>query len=339
MADLDLDGLDPDLRLVTGYEDVRAALRDPRLSPRSFTDNMIAGGLSVETAHQLTPLFRRHGEEHRRHRALLASAFTPRRVERLRPVAAAVAGRLADDLVAAGPGADFDAVFAARLPAEVFAVLFGLPVEDRDRLAAWANELALAFFGIGDADTVARVEAAAADLRAYSRALVADRRDRPGDDLVSQLLEAEIDGERLGDDDLVAIITGFIFAGSETTRRQLGALVAVFADRPDDWRRLGEDHALIPTAVEEVLRLHGIVPGLTRVDVETGERLAVVFVTANRDAAAFEDPERFDIARAGADAHLTFGWGPHFCVGAGLARVELTEAVRALVERFPDGLV
>lgn len=328
-----------ELRLITGYEDVRAALRDPRLSPRSFTDDMVAAGLSTGTAHQLTPLFRRHGDEHKRHRALLSAAFTPRRVERLRPVAAEVAGRLADELVAIGPGhitaEVFDEVFAARLPAEVFAVLFGLPVEDRDRLAAWANDLALAFFGLGDPAAVPVVEAAADGLRAYSQALVSDRRARPGDDLVSHLLAAEIDGERLGEDDLVATITGFIFAGSETTRRQLGAMVVAFGAHPAAWSRLRSEPALVPTAVEEVLRLHGIVPGLTRVDVDTGERLAVVFVTANRDPVAFPEPEAFDVARAGADAHLTFGWGPHFCLGAGLARVELTEALRALLERFP----
>lgn len=324
-----------DLHLVTGYEEVRATLRDPRLSPRSFTDDMVAARLSVAAAHQLTPLFRRHGEEHRHHRALLAAAFTPRSVERLRPVAADVAGRLADELVVAGPDGSFDEVFAARLPAEVFAVLFGLPVGDRDRLAGWANDLALAFFGLADPASVAVVERAASEMRAYSLELVAARRAEPGDDLVSHLLAAEIDGRRLDDDDLVATITGFIFAGSETTRRQLGELMTAFAAHPEAWARLRAEPDLVPSAVEEVLRLHGIVPGLTRVDLETGERLAVVFVTANRDPAAFDDPDRFDVARPDADAHLTFGWGPHFCLGAGLARVELTEALRALLDRFP----
>ena len=188
------------------------------------------------------------------------------------------------------------------------------------------------------------VDATAAEMREWSLGLIADRRVRPTDDLVTHLVEAEVDGERLDDEDVVDVITGFVFAGSETTRRQLTAIVVAFAEHPDDWERLAADVALVPGAVEEVMRLRPIVPGMRREAVEPFEhrglelapdaRIVTSFVTANTDAHTFADPDTFDITRANADAHVTFGWGPHFCIGAGLARVELQEALRALVTRF-----
>jgi cytochrome P450 len=323
---------------------VRSLLRDRRLSPRSFVDDMLAAGLSRQTAEQLTPLFRRDGDEHRHHRALLSAAFTPRRVERLRPIAAEVAGRLADGLVARGGRGDFVEAFATPLPSEVFAGLFGLPPEDRDRLARWSAVVAQAFAPLTGPEQVAAVESAAADLRAYCGALVARRRAEPADDLVTHLLEAEVDGERLDDTEVIATMSGFIFAGSETTRRQLTALISVFAAHPDSWERLAAAPDGVDTAVEEVLRHRSIVPALSRVAVEPfehddlelapGGRLLASFETANHDPAVFDDPQTFDVERANAAEHVTFGWGPHFCMGAGLARLELQESLRALLARF-----
>ena len=187
-------------------------------------------------------------------------------------------------------------------------------------------------------------EAAAAELQAWCATLIADRRAHPTDDLVTHLLEVEVDGERLDDVDITAVITGFVFAGAETTKRQLTQLVIAFAEHPDSWQQLADRPDLIPNAVEEVMRYRPIVPALTRVAVDPtahdelelapGDRAVVVIDTANRCPATFADPDTFDVARLGADAHLTFGWGPHFCVGAGLARVEMQEALRALVTRF-----
>jgi cytochrome P450 len=329
---------------------VRSLLRDRRLSPRSFVDDMLAAGLSRQTAEQLTPLFRRDGDEHRHHRALLSAAFTPRRVERLRPIAAEVAGRLADGLVARGGRGDFVEAFATPLPSEVFAGLFGLPPEDRDRLARWSAVVAQAFAPLTGPEQVAAVESAAADLRAYCGALVARRRAEPADDLVTHLLEAEVDGERLDDTEVIATMSGFIFAGSETTRRQLTALISVFAAHPYSWERLAAAPDGVDTAVVEVLRHRSIVPALSRVAVEPfehddlelapGGRLLASFETANHDPAVFDDPQTFDVERANAAEHVTFGWGPHFCLGAGLARLELQESLRALLARFgPPALV
>jgi cytochrome P450 len=326
------------------WEDNRAALADRRLSPRSFADDMVANGLSPETALQVAPLFSRHGEEHRHLRAVLSTAFTPKKVEQLRPAARAIAERLADGIAEVGGACEFVAAFATPLPPEVFAMLFGLPVGDRDRLAQWAEAIALAFSPMMPPEDVARVEEAAAEMRAYGHERIAVARAEPGDDLVTRLVEAEVDGHRLSDDDVIAMITGFVFAGAETTRRQLTAGIQVLADHPDDWGRLAAEPELIPNAVEEILRHSGIVPGMTRraeepfdrddLDVPEGGRLLLSFAAANHDPDRFEDADAFVLERPDAHAHVTFGWGPHLCVGAGLARLELQEALGVLTSRF-----
>ncbi len=332
------------MAVVLTWDASREVVSDRRLSPRSFSEDMIASGLSPATAAQVAPLFSRHGAEHRHLRAVLATAFTPRKVEQLRPAARAIADRLAGAIADAGGACELVAAFAEPLPPEVFAILFGLPLEDRDRMAGWASTIALAFSTAMEPEHVARVEAAAAEMRAYGLERIAASRAAPGDDLVTRLLEAEVDGHRLSEDDVIAMITGFVFAGAETTRRQLTAAVELLAEHPADWERLAADPELVPIAVEEILRVRGIVPGLTRraeepferddLAVGEGGRLLLSFTSANQDAARFPDPAVFVLDRSDAQAHLTFGWGPHLCVGAGLARLELQEGLRALTARF-----
>jgi cytochrome P450 len=234
--------------------------------------------------------------------------------------------------------------FAEPLPPEVFALLFGLPVDDRDRMARWAASIALAFSMEMVPEQVTEVEAAAAEMRAYGLERIAASRAAPGDDLVTRLLEAEVDGRRLSDDEVIAMITGFVFAGAETTRRQMTAAVELLAEHPQDWERLAEEPELLPNAVDEILRHRGIVPGLTRraevpfehdgLTVPEGGRVLLSFATANHDRARFAEPDAFVVDRPDAHAHLTFGWGPHLCVGAGLARLELAEGLGALTTRF-----
>jgi cytochrome P450 len=305
---------------------------------------MVANGLSPATALQVAPLFSRHGDEHRHLRAVLSTAFTPKKVEQLRPATRAIAERLADEIADAAGACEFVATFAEPLPPEVFALLFGLPVEDRSRLGRWAAAIALAFGQWLPPEHVAMVEAAAAEMRAYGQERIAASRAHPGDDLVTRLVEAEVDGHRLSEDDVIGMITGFVFAGTETTRRQLTAAIQLLAEHPGDWERLAAEPELVPNAVEEILRHSGIISGLTRraeepferddLDVAEGGRLLLAFDTANRDPARFEDADAFVLDRPDAHAHLTFGWGPHLCVGAGLARLELTEALGVLTRRF-----
>jgi cytochrome P450 len=335
--------------VVLGWEANRETLNDRRLSPRSFVDDMVASGVSVATALQTAPLFSRHGAEHRHLRAVLSTAFTPRKVEQLRPAARSIAERLTDEIASAGGECEFVSTFAEPLPPEVFAILFGLPVEDRDRMARWAAAIARAFTPGMAPDDVDVVERAAAEMRAYGEERISASRATPGDDLVTRLVEAEVDGERLSDDDVIAMITGFVFAGAETTRRQLTAAIVVLAEHPSSWERLADDPSLLPTAVDEILRYHPIVGGLTRraeepfdredLAVEPGGRMLLSFTTANRDPERFERPDEYVVDRADAHAHVTFGWGPHLCVGAGLARLELAEALGALTARFGPPVV
>jgi cytochrome P450 len=330
--------------VVLGWAESREVLNDRRLSPRSFVDDMLASGLSPQSAAQVSPLFSRHGDDHRHLRAVLSTAFTPKKVEQLRPATRAIAERLADGIAAAGGVCEVVAAFAEPLPPEVFAVLFGLPVEDSARMAEWASAIALAFSGSIAPDDVARVEAATAEMREYGHERIAASRAAPGDDLVSRLLAAEVDGHHLSDHDVIAMITGFVFAGAETTRRQMTAAILLLADHPEDWERLAAEPDLLPTAVDEILRLRGIVPALTRraeepfdrdgLELEPRGRLMLSFSAANQDPERFDDPTAFQVDRADAHAHLTFGWGPHLCVGAGLARLELAEGLRALTTRF-----
>lgn len=332
------------MAVVLAWEANRATLTDRRLSPRSFADDMVANGLSPETAVQVAPLFSRHGDDHRHLRAVLSTAFTPKKVEQLRPATRAIAERLADVIADADGACEFVATFAEPLPPEVFAILFGLPVEDRDRMAHWAASIALAFNPSMPPEHLAQVEAAAAEMRAYGRERIAASRETPGDDLVTRLLEAEVDGHRLSEDDVIGMITGFVFAGAETTRRQLTAAVQLLADHPDDWERLAADPDLVRNAVEEILRHRGIISGLTRraeepferddLRVPEGGRVLLSFDTANRDPDRFEDADSFVVDRPDAGSHVTFGWGPHLCVGAGLARLELVEGLGVLTRRF-----
>ncbi len=337
------------MAVVLRWSAAREALTDRRLSPRSFVDDMLAAGVSDGTALQVAPLFSRHGDDHKHLRSVLSVAFTPKKVEQLRPAARAIAERLAAAIEAAGEECDLVAAFAEPLPPELFAILFGLPTEDRDRMGRWASEIALAFTPGMTHDAVARVEAAAAEMREYGPERIAASRAEPGDDLVTRLLEAEVDGQHLSDDDVIAMITGFVFAGAETTRRQLTAGVELLAEAPAEWDRLAAEPDLLPTAVDEILRLRGIVPGLTRraeepferedLAVDEGGRVLLSFTAANRDPDRFEAPAAFRPDRADAHAHLTFGWGPHLCVGAGLARLELAEGLRALTSRFEAPVV
>lgn len=339
-----MDATGTPMPLVLGWEANRRTLTDRRLSPRSFADDMVSFGLSPATTRQIAPLFSRHGDDHRHLRAVLSTAFTPRKVERLRPDARRIADRLADGIAAQDGACELVAAFAEPLPPEVFAILFGLPTDDAPRLAGWAAAIALAFSSAMTAEAVASVEAAAAEMRTYGLERIEASRAAPGDDLVSRLLAAEVDGHRLPEDDVVAMITGFVFAGAETTRRQLTAAVQLLADHPQDWERLAAEPELLPTAVDEILRFQPIVPGLSRraeepfddddLRLPEGGRLALSFTTANRDPDRFDDPDHFQVDRADAHAHLTFGWGPHLCVGAGLARLELVEALGALTRRF-----
>ena len=220
------------MAVVLAWDANRATLTDRRLSPRSFADDMVANGLSPATARQVAPLFSRHGDEHRHLRAVLSKAFTPKSVEQLRPATRAIAERLADGIADAGGSCDVVAAFACRCRRRC----------SRSSSASRSRTATGWLAGPQPSPSPSTRRCRASTWRWSSRrpprcgptatSASRSRRDDPGDDLVTRLLEAEVDGQRLSDDDVIAMITGFVFAGAETTRRQLTAAVQLLADHP-----------------------------------------------------------------------------------------------------------
>jgi cytochrome P450 len=243
----------------------------------------------------------------------------------------------------------FDAVeaFAKPYPSQMIATVMGAPLEDAPRLWHWANWIQAQFDPIKVAHELPDIERAAEEFVAYTRELMDSRRDQPGDDLISELLAAEEEGERLSEEECVHLVSAVLVGGVDTTQSQLAHGLRLFCEHPDQWGMLAEDPSLVPAAVEEVLRYEPITPFTARIALEDIEYRDVVFpkdtlvfacaATANRDAEGYVEPERFDITADRERAKpLTFGAGPHFCLGANLARAEVQEAFAFLAPRMPD---
>ncbi len=280
---------------------------------------------------------------HTQLRKLVNRGFTPRQVATLEPRVAAIIDRLLDRAATLGR---FDLVrdVAVELPLQVIAELVGVPDDERHQVFAWTEQM----MSLDDPElggTTADARSAMAEMFAYADRLAASRAAGTGDDLLSVILAAEVDGERLSQLDVDLFFMLLMNAGSETTRNLItGGMQALF-EHPDDRARLAADPALLPSAVEEMLRW--VTPVLhfrrtAREDsvlggqpIRAGDKVAVWYVSANRDDAQFPDPDRFDVGRAPND-HVAFGaGGPHFCLGAGLARLEARLLLGALLERFP----
>jgi cytochrome P450 len=283
---------------------------------------------------------------HARLRKLVVRAFTPRAVDRLRPAMRTVAGQLIGDF----PAGSVDLVkgFTHQFPVEIMARLMGIPTADIAQFGRWSTDLGL-LFSFPVAPHRETVEAALTGLLDYAAELIAERRaDATAgrtDDLISLLIAAEEDGDRLSSAELQWQVVNLTFAGHDTTRNQLAFVLDMFARHPDAWRALAADPALAPTAVEEGLRLNPVIPATMRTTVDDfvhdGVRFpAGTFVIlradcANRDPAVFADPERLDLHRANAHQQLTFGGGVHHCLGAALARAEMQEALPLLAQALP----
>ncbi|HEX6117750.1 MAG TPA: cytochrome P450 [Solirubrobacterales bacterium] len=285
------------------------------------------------------------GEDHRRLRKLVQPAFTPPAADRHRP---AMRRHLADLFEPVSGGGAFEATAALTkpYPARMIAELMGAPLADAERLGVWANLIQGQFDPIKVANEREALERAAAEFVEYTRALIADRHDDPGDDLISVLIAAEEEGDRLSADEVVHLTSAILVGGVDTTQAQLAHALILFARHPDQWELLAGRPELAPQAVEEILRYEPITPITARITLEDIEYDGVTFpegtllfaaaVAANRDPAAYEEPERFDItAERGRAKPLTFGAGPHFCLGANLARAELQEALAFLAPRMP----
>jgi cytochrome P450 family 142 subfamily A polypeptide 1 len=320
---------------ITRYEDVVALSRDTATWRNS-------GGIRPDSP-AMQYMIDMDDPDHRKRRGLVNKGFTPRRVQEREARIREIAVDLVERAKARGRF-DFVHDVAAWLPLVVIGDMLGVEPADHARLLAWSEAMIL---GTG-ATTLARMQDAAQAFEeyvAYQRRVIADRRARPRDDLVSILVHAEIDGERLDDEELVMEALLILIGGDETTRHVLSGGMYQLLLHPEQRATLARAPARIPTAVEEMLRWVSPIQNMARTaarDVElrgqrirAGEKAILLYPSANRDAAVFADPFRFDVART-PNEHIAFGIGAHFCLGANLARLELRVLVEEVLRRMPD---
>lgn len=330
--------------------DLDAALRDPRFSSDrmhqlyAFQEVMNALGgvgpavqLFSETMLSVDP------PDHTRLRSLVNKAFTPRSVEAMRARIQAIV----DDLLTAAeqqPRLDLMRDLAVPLPVIVIAEMLGVPPADRDLFKRWSDDLGAVLDPVIDRAILRRGDRAVLAMSDYFRPLIRDRRTHPREDLLSALVAAEEEGRRLSEDELFAMCILILAAGNETATNLIGNGVLALLRHPDAWRRLRDDPALMPSAVEELLRYDSPVQFLTRVVTENmtlhgrtlgrGQFVLLCIGAANRDPDQFSDPDRLLLDRPNTN-HLAFGRGIHYCLGAPLARLEGQIALAALLRRWP----
>ncbi|MEQ0563537.1 cytochrome P450 [Amycolatopsis sp. NEAU-NG30] len=322
---------------VTRYAEARALLTDPRFEVRSESF-LRPPGIPEHCLEYLRTMSEQDGPEHLRLRRLAAPAFTPKRAAQLRPRLAAIAGRLLDELPGHAEDGVVDLVphFARPLPIDVICELVGIPAADRPR---W-REYGAAVAGGAGPDFVAAIPA----IIEGAREAVARSRAEPGDDLIGDLVQAQ-DDDRLTDTELVTLVWHLVLAG-QTPVNLIANAVETLLRHPDQLALLRAEPSRWPGAVEELMRFCSpqllTTPRFAAEDVEiggqlirAGERVTVAMVAADRDPRAFTDPDRFDITRPG-PPQLGFSHGPHFCLGASIARVQTEVALSALFARFPD---
>jgi len=336
-----------DAWLVVGYEEARIALNDPRLSKDMHA--ALATGSGVVAEGLPGPSFARHmlsvdPPDHSRLRRLVSAAFTPRRVEQLRPRVQAVVDDLLDAMAAAGPDARIDLVgaFAFPLPFTVICELLGVPEPDRSDLGRGLTALLVPTATTAE---FARAKAASDAVVAMLEALVDAKQVSPGDDLVSGLISARDGDERLSTQELLSTIFQLIVAGHDTTASLIGNSVVALLQHPEQLDDLRADPEKLAAAVEELLRYDAPVPHSTfryavapmefgDVTIPAGAQVIISLAAANRDRGQYADPQELDIDRA-ESRHLAFGHGIHHCLGAPLARMEGQLALGSLLRRFP----
>ncbi|WP_414168469.1 cytochrome P450 [Streptoverticillium reticulum] len=332
-----------DALLVTRYQDVRALLVDQRISRNLNRPGAarISKGNSMFQDSRMDP----DPPEHTRVRRLVLRAFSPARVEKLRPFIHSTVDELLDTMEAKGGGGPVDLceTLAFPLPIRVITTLLGVPEQDMDRFRGWTD----AFLSVSRF-TGPEIRAAMQEMSGYIAELIAAKRERPGDDLISDMIRVsdEQDGT-LTEYELHWWARLLLLVGYETTATQLAGTVAMLLSHPEQLEKVRADWSLVPQAVEEALRwkLVGSSVSMLRYateDVElpsgavvpAGSSVIPAVDSANQDPSVFADPGTFDITRT--DPNLTLSLGPHFCIGATLARVQLAIAVEALLRRFPD---
>jgi cytochrome P450 family 142 subfamily A polypeptide 1 len=272
--------------------------------------------------------------------------FTKRRVEAHEPAIRRICGELIDGVVEKGE-CEFVAEIAAPLPMILIGDMLGVAPEDRDMLLRWSDEMLAGLSTTASPEAIAATARAASEYTDYARRVIADRRARPPqEDLMSVLVHAEIDGERLDDEELIQESLLILVGGDETTRHVISGGMLALMRHPGERRKLLREPHLLPSAVEEMLRFVTPIQNMARTatrDVEhrgerirAGEKVLLLYPSGNRDRRAFPDPYRFDVERS-PNEHVAFGgYGAHFCLGASLARLELRVMFDELLARIPD---
>lgn len=340
--------------VVTRYDDVVAVMRDPaRFSSRAAITNrpgppppeileVLAGGIPYEpNSVDLDP------PRHSVFRGLIQGAFTPRRIHALEPAVRMLADRLVDDFAARGE-VDLVSAFAYPLPTLVIGDLLGVPRDDMASFKRWSDEWLVLLGQLGDLERIKSAAREVCEFQRYVARMIAARREAGGDDLVSSValaadaIPADV---RPSDNALVGLLMTVMFAGHETTTSLLVNTLKLLLSHPDQLARVQADRGLLPAAIAESLRFDPPVPGMYRtttapvslggVELPAGAHIHISFASANRDAAYFKDPDRFDIGRGARTPHLSFGHGIHACVGAALAQLEGRVALGVLLDRLP----
>ena len=331
---------------IFNYEDCLAILRDRRWHSAAALAAIAFGVDDPRLSENRQPsILSSEGEVHTRLRRLVAPSFSPRAADHLRPFMREVMNSLIDPIVAQGH-CDLAVDICEHYPIPIICELLGAPKSDWQFFSRVAEDV-LRIFDANNANEIDLILAAQADLDAYVRQLISERRSSPADDLITSLIAAEEAGDKLNENELVSMVEAVIIGGTDTTRNQLGCSVALFAEHPEQWKLLAERPELAGKAVEETMRYFGAVRSTGRFASEDIEYKGVLFpkgtlvvpslVLANRDSAVFNEPNTFDITREPAgQPQMTFGAGIHYCLGAALARAEQQEALPLLAQRLPN---
>jgi cytochrome P450 len=329
---------------VTRLSDVTAILRDKRFhSGLALLPEIRGGAEGASPRRRRQSILSMEGDGHARLRRLVAPAFTPASANRLRPTMRAVVTDLIDRVAGDGE-CEFVADICEPYPIPIICELLGAPPEDWKLFSAWATDIFRIFNGMVE-DDLPLIERAADELTAYVSAMIAERRTEPREDLLSDLIAIEEEGDRLSTEEMSMLAEATLMAGTDTTRNQLACCIALFADYPDQWALLRHHPDLAPRAVEESMRFLGAVRATVRFASEDvvyrdvlfpqGTIVTTSLAGANRDDEIWDEPDEFDITQERGTAQMTFGSGIHFCMGAALARAELQEALPLLAARMP----
>jgi cytochrome P450 len=320
---------------VYGFEDAARVLRDPETFSSAHIIDLIMGPVMGE--HIILGM---DDPQHRRYRALVSTAFRQKVLSRWE---SELIERIANDLVdgfANRGRAELVREFTFPFPTQIIARILGLPQEDYKQFQRWSMSI-LGFYTKLD-----EAIAASQEVKEYVAKILAERRRQPSEDLISDLAHAELDGERLSDEEIFSFVRLLLPAGVETTFRSTGNLLFTLLCHPDQLDAVRADRSLIPQAIEELLRFETPLLNITRLatkdaeiggmSVPGGSTIMVMLASANRDEARYPDPDRFDIFRSDPKPHISFGHGPHVCLGMHLARIEMRVALNVLLDRLPD---